>query len=67
MAKCSGYRLNGVPMCKTHDVKLVDRKTFDASGQRLEHPPVGNMICPVSGTAMAFNSDVDDLLAPPGE
>jgi len=61
---CSGSRLKGVAMCETHNVKLVDRQTLESLHLAREHPPVGNMFCPVSGQAISFSDDVDDFLTP---
>jgi hypothetical protein len=61
---CEGYKLDGVPMCKTHNAKLVDRATLESLGLKLEHPPVGNMFCPVSGVPMQFSDEVDEFLEP---
>lgn len=61
---CNALRENGVPVCKTHDRRLVDRKTLDSLNIKREHPPVGTAFCPVSGEGFAFNLDVDDFLTP---
>jgi hypothetical protein len=39
----------GVWFCETHGRRVVDRAALESSGIQLEHPPVGNMFCPVSG------------------
>jgi hypothetical protein len=61
---CDAARVNGVPMCKTHDRKLVNRETLDSLNIKREHPPVGTAFCPVSGEGFAFNADADEFLTP---
>jgi hypothetical protein len=61
---CEGGKVDGVPMCRTHGVNLVDRATLESLNLKLEHPPVGTMFCPVSGHGLAPSPEVDDFLEP---
>ena len=59
---CDAARVNGVPMCKTHDRKLVDRKTLESLNIKREHPQWELLLsCFKSFT---FNLDVNDFLTP---
>jgi len=59
---CTADRKDGIAICKTHDVKLVDRATLESLGIKLEHPPVGNIFCPVSGQGSKFVHEADEFL-----
>lgn len=59
---CDVHRINGVAMCRTHHVKMVDRPTLESLRIPREHPPVGNMFCPVSGQGFDIIPEVDEIL-----
>ena len=61
---CKADRVRGTPICTTHKKPLVDRRTFDSLNKKTEHPPVGDLICPESGTSFAFPLEVDEFLKP---
>jgi hypothetical protein len=53
-------RKGGASVCETHN-RQVDRATLESSGIQLEHPPVGNMFCPVSGQGFSASEEAEQF------
>ena len=58
---CMVVRKGNTVICETHGVRVVDRAGLEKLGLHREHPPVGNMFCPVSGKGFAFSEEAELL------